>query len=187
MSRFFAFNLPLAGLKRIERQVLPDERGFLCRLFCAQELAIHGWEGQLQQVNHTYTRREGVIRGLHYQRSPHCEIKLVSALRGAVWDLAVDLRRESATFLHWHAEILSAENGRAMLIPKGFAHGFQTLSDDVELLYCHSAPYESGAEAGLYPLDATLGIDWPLPVSEMSARDRAHPRLDDGFTGVEFQ
>ena len=147
MNRFTVVTLPLPGLQRIERMRLGDARGFLARVFCADELARVGWQKPIAQLNHSYTAARGTVRGMHYQRPPHAEMKLVSCLRGAVWDVAVDLRRESPTFLGWHAEELSADNGRALLIPEGFAHGFQTLSDDVELLYCHSAPHAPAAEA----------------------------------------
>ena len=108
----------------------------------------------------------------------------MTCLRGAVWDVAVDLRNESPTFLQWHAEELSAANCRALLIPEGFAHGFQTLADDCELIYMHSSAYAPGAEAGLNPFDPGLAIVWPLAVAELSDRDAQHPMLDDQFKGV---
>jgi dTDP-4-dehydrorhamnose 3,5-epimerase len=111
-------------------------------------------------------------------------MKLVSCLRGEVWDVAVDLREGSPTFLQWHAERLSADNGVALLIPEGFAHGFQTLGDDVEMLYCHSAAYTSAAEGGLHPQDPRLGIAWPVAVTELSARDAGHPAITEEFKGV---
>jgi dTDP-4-dehydrorhamnose 3,5-epimerase len=176
--------LPLSGLMLVERQRLGDARGFLSRLFCAQELLAAGWTKPIAQVNHSYTARSGTVRGMHYQRAPHCEMKLVSCVRGEVWDVAVDLRAGSPSFLHWHAERLSADNGRALLIPQGCAHGFQALTDDVELLYCHSAAYHADADAGLDPRDARLGIDWPLAITELSARDAGHPGIDAAFEGV---
>jgi len=184
MSRFTVHDLALNGLKRVERQRLGDQRGFLARLFCAEELAAAGFAKSIAQVNHTYTALRGTVRGLHFQRPPHAEMKLVSCIRGEVWDVAVDVRAGSPTFLHWHAECLSAENRRALLIPEGFAHGFQTLTDDVELLYCHSAAYNAGAENGLNPQDPRLAITWPLPISDFSARDKAHPLIATGFEGI---
>lgn len=177
-------NLPLLGLKLIERQRLGDARGFLSRLFCSTELALAGWEKPIAQINHTFTAQRGSIRGLHYQNSPDCEMKLVSCIRGAVWDVAVDLRANSTSFLKWHAQILSAENCHAMLIPEGFAHGFQSLTDDVELLYLHTEPYSPQSEAALYFDDQTLGIDWPLTVTEISERDKAHSKLTPKFKGI---
>jgi dTDP-4-dehydrorhamnose 3,5-epimerase len=105
-------------------------------------------------------------------------------VRGEVWDVAVDLRAGSPTFLRWHAERLSAENGCALLIPEGFAHGFQALTDDVELIYCHSVAYSPQAEGGHNPRDVRLGVDWPLEITEISARDAAHPLLDSQFEGL---
>lgn len=178
MSRFTVSDTALEGLKCITRQVLGDARGSLSRLFCGDDLAVAGWHGAIAQINLTATTQKGTVRGLHFQKPPHAEMKLVSCLRGEVWDVAVDLRAGSPTFLNWHAEILSADNHRALLIPEGFAHGFQALSDGVELLYCHSMPHHATAESGLNPLDPRLGIAWPLPVALMSARDTAHPLLN---------
>ena len=184
MSRFEVTPTPLPGLMLIKRQRLGDHRGFLARLFCAEELAVAGFNGPIAQINHTSTQRQGTVRGLHFQRPPHAEIKLVSCVRGQVWDVAVDLRQDSPTFLHWHAQTLTADNALALLIPRGFAHGFQALSDDAELLYCHSAAYAATAEAGLNPQDDLLAIAWPLPMAELSARDAAHARIDTEFEGL---
>jgi dTDP-4-dehydrorhamnose 3,5-epimerase len=184
MSRFIVNDLPLLGLKRVERQRMGDHRGFLSRLFCAEELAAAGWTKPVAQFNHTYTAVRGTVRGMHFQHYPHAEMKLVSCIRGEVWDVVVDVRSESPTFLRWHAERLSADNRLAMLIPEGFAHGFQTLTDDVELLYSNSAPFTASAEGGLNPHDARLAIAWPLPVAELSARDAAHPLIDTDFRGI---
>lgn len=184
MSRFTIGATPLAGLQTVERQRLGDVRGSLTRLFCADELVAAGWHGPIAQINLTHTVAAGTVRGMHAQHPPHAEIKLVSCLRGEVFDVAVDLRRSSPTFLHWHGEILSAANQRALLIPRGFAHGFQALTADVELLYCHSDAHAPGAEFGLHPQDARLAIGWPLPVSGLSARDAAHAPIDDQFEGL---
>lgn len=184
MSRFTITDLPMAGLKRVQRQRLGDSRGFLARLFCADELAAAGWTQPIVQINHTFTAKQGTVRGMHFQRPPNAEMKLVSCIRGEVWDVAVDLRVGSPTFLHWHAERLSAENGCALLIPEGFAHGFQALTDDVELLYCHSAAYAAQAEGGLNPNDPRLGIAWPLAIAELSARDAGHALITADFEGV---
>lgn len=184
MSRFSVVSLPLAGLKRIERQRLCDSRGFLSRLFCAGELAQAGWCKPVAQINHTRTYKQGAVRGMHFQRPPYAEMKLVTCMRGRVWDVAVDIRAGSATFLKWHAEELSDENNRSMLIPEGFAHGFQALTNDVELLYMHSASYHAEAEGGLNPRDASLGVRWPLAVSEISERDQAHPAVAGDFPGI---
>lgn len=186
MSRFTVTELPLAGLRLVTRQRQGDNRGFLSRLYCADELALAGWQKPILQVNHTSTVMRGTVRGMHFQRPPHAEMKLVSCIRGEVWDVAVDVRTDSPTFLCWHAEALSADNGRALLIPEGFAHGFQALTDDVELLYCHSAAYSAGAEAALNPLDSRLAIAWPLPIGELSDKDRSRPFIDLNFAGVHL-
>jgi dTDP-4-dehydrorhamnose 3,5-epimerase len=186
MNRFSVTDLPLAGLKLVERQHLGDSRGFLARLFCADELTAAGWTMPIAQINHTQTAKQGTVRGLHFQRPPHAEMKLVSCIRGEVWDVAVDVRANSTTFLHWYATHLSPENSRALLIPEGFAHGFQSLTDDVELLYCHSVAHNCSAEAGLNPRDARLAITWPLAITEISAKDAGHPLIETGFEGVRL-
>lgn len=186
MSRFSVIDLPLAGLKRVQRQRLGDSRGFLSRLFCADELSSAGWHQAIAQINHTYTALRGTVRGMHFQRPPHTEMKLVSCVRGEVWDVAVDLRVGSLTYLQWHAERLSSDNLTALLIPEGFAHGFQSLSDDAELLYCHSVAYAPQSEAGLNPCDLALDIAWPLPITELSARDQAHPGISESFKGIQL-
>ena len=179
MSRFTIVDTPLAGLKVIGRGRVGDHRGFLSRIFCAEELVHAGWKKPVAQVNHTFTQRQGTVRGMHFQRAPHAEMKLVSCIRGAVLDVAVDLRDSSPTLFQWHAEELTADNGSALLIPEDFAHGFQALTDNCELLYLHSAAYVQAAEAGVNPLDPRIGISWPFPITEISARDAGHPMLND--------
>ena len=184
MSRFSITDTPLAGLKCITRQRLGDTRGFLARMFCTEELASAGWHKPIAQINLTQTAQRGAIRGMHFQWPPHAEMKLVSCIRGEVWDVAVDLRANSKTYLHWHAETLSGENGRAFLIPEGFAHGFQAMTPDCEMLYMHSAVFEPTADAGLRHDDLRLNIAWPLLLTECSKRDRGHPLLNDDFKGI---
>ena len=186
MTRFTVSNLPLAGLKLLERQHMGDSRGFFTRLFCTEELDVAGWRKPVAQINHTYTARCGTVRGLHYQPPPHAEMKLVTCIRGEIWDVAIDLRAYSYTFLHWHAEILSAYNKRALLIPEGFAHGFQTLSDDVELLYCHNEAHNPDKEAALNAKDPSLAIAWPLEMTELSQKDAMHPLIDAKFKGIQL-
>jgi dTDP-4-dehydrorhamnose 3,5-epimerase len=186
VNRFAVSDLPLAGLKLIERQRLCDSRGFLSRLFCAEELATAGWREPIAQINHTFTAQLGAVRGMHYQTPPHAEMKLVSCIQGEVWDVAVDLRADSPTFLCWHAELLSAINDRALLIPEGFAHGFQTLTHNVTLLYCHTAANSPAAERALNAQDPRLSITWPLAITEISPRDARHPLLDMNFEGIRL-
>jgi dTDP-4-dehydrorhamnose 3,5-epimerase len=184
VAQFELLATPLAGLTVVQRQRAGDARGFLSRLYCAEEFAAAGVRAPIAQINQTLTRRRGTVRGLHYQRPPHAETKVVTCLHGEIFDVAVDVRRTSPTFLRWHAEILSPDNQRSLLIPEGFAHGFQALSDDCELLYLHTAAYAPGAEAALHVSDPRLGIRWPLPIAELSDRDRLHPLLDASFEGI---
>jgi dTDP-4-dehydrorhamnose 3,5-epimerase len=184
MSRFEIISTPLSDLVVVQRKAIEDERGFLSRLFCSEELQSLGWAGTIKQINHTLTRDFGVVRGMHYQLPPKAEAKLVSCIRGAVWDVALDLRKNSPTFLKWHAQEISAANKRAMLIPPGFAHGFQSLTTDCELVYLHSEFYDADLERGLMPLDPMLKISWPLQISSMSQRDSNHSLLDENFEGV---
>ena len=186
MSRFAITDLPILGLKLIEHQRLGDGRGFLSRLFCAEELAIAGWSKPIAQINFTYTTQRGTVRGLHYQQPPHAEMKLVTCLQGEIWDVAVDLRHDSPTFLQWQAENLSASNCKAMLIPEGFAHGFQALTDNVQLLYCHSEAHNQESEAALNLQDPRLAINWPLAITELSIRDAKHPLINAKFQGVRL-
>lgn len=186
MSRFNVLQTPLAGVLCLERQQLSDERGFFSRLFCQDTMSELGWPKPIAAVNHSFSAEQGTVRGMHYQLSPHAEAKLVTCLQGSVWDVAVDLRPQSPTFLHWHGEILSAENHRSLLIPQGFAHGFQTLTDNVTLIYCHSDSYHQPSERGLHPQDPALAIQWPLVISQLSARDLSHVWLEPSFSGVHL-
>jgi dTDP-4-dehydrorhamnose 3,5-epimerase len=183
-SCFNILNTPLHGLKLIQRNPIGDHRGYLERMFYGEELQSFIPDRGIVQINHTMTAKRGAVRGMHFQYPPYAETKIVSCLHGEVFDVAVDLRRGSPTFLHWHAEILSAENHRTLLIPEGFAHGFQALSEDCELLYFHTAAYQPSSEGGLNAQDPRLQIRWPQAVIELSSRDAAHPLLDEGFVGV---
>lgn len=183
-GRFEIEQTDIAGLLLIRRARLSDERGFLTRLFCADELFLAGWDGPVAQVNETGTRDAGTVRGMHYQRPPFAEIKLVTCVAGAVLDVAVDLRCGSPTFLRHVSVELSEDNACSLLIPRGFAHGFQTLTGNVRMIYCHSEPYRAEAEAGLHCEDPRLSIDWPLPVANLSRRDAVHPQLEPDYSGV---
>lgn len=183
-NRFDILDTPLQGLKLIQRKPIGDSRGYLERLFCTGDLQALISDKGIVQINHTLTAKRGTVRGMHFQHPPHAEAKFVSCLRGEVFDVAVDLRRGSPTFLHWHAEILSADNHKTLLIPEGFAHGFQTLTEDCEMLYCHTAAYQPGAECGLNAKDPRLNIRWPEAITELSPRDAVHPLVTEDFSGV---
>lgn len=183
-TRFSILDTPLFGLQILQRKPISDSRGALERLFCSNELQKLVPGKSIAQVNHTLTARSGTVRGMHFQHPPHAETKFVSCLRGEIFDVAVDLRHNSPSFLHWHAEVLSAINHKTLVIPEGFAHGFQTLTDDCEILYFHTASYHPEAEGGLNAQDPRLAIAWPFPVVELSQRDAAHSLISDVFTGV---
>lgn len=174
----------LSGLAIVETTPFVDSRGAFARLYCESELAGLLAGRRVVQINHSRTVQVGALRGLHFQRSPCAEMKLVRCLRGRVWDVAVDLRAGSSTFLHWHAEELSPHNAHMMVIPEGFAHGFQALEPESELLYLHTAAYAKAAEGGVAWNDPRLGISWPAPVSDISARDLMNPPIDPCFAGL---
>ena len=175
---------PIAGLMLAESGPHIDERGSFTRLYCKSELGQIMGARQIVQINQSSTRTVGAVRGLHYQHEPHAEMKLVRCIKGKVWDVAVDLRAGSSTFLKWHAEELSAENAHMMVMPEGFAHGFQVLEENSELLYLHTAVYTPSAEGGVRPTDPRLLIAWPLAPQDLSDRDRNHPLLTSDFTGL---
>lgn len=184
MARFDFIPTRLAGLQVVQRLAITDTRGFLSRFYCADEFREMGITKPIAQINHTLTRQQGAVRGLHFQHPPYSETKLVSCLHGEIWDVAVDLRYNSPTFLHWHGEILSADNRKSLLIPEGYAHGFQALTPDCELIYLHTEAYHPEAEGGLSVTDPHLNITWQLPISELSPRDANHPLISPDFHGI---
>lgn len=183
-DRFTFEPLPLEGAWRIIRKKLGDERGFLERMFCGQEMAERVGFGAVAQINRTLTCAVGVVRGMHYQTLPSAEAKIITCLRGEILDVIVDIRKGSPTFLQ-HVEVPLSENDDCSLfVPRGYAHGFQTLQPDTELLYLHDNYYDREREHGLLPLDLALGIEWPLEISQMSDRDRNHPAITSDFEGI---
>lgn len=175
---------PLAGLYEIRHIPICDARGCFTRLFCEQELESIRPGLHFTQINLSETCGSGILRGLHYQSPPAAEAKLIRCLRGRVFDVAVDLRAGSSTFLHWFAVELSADNNRAVFIPEGFAHGFQALDEEVQLLYMHTLSWTPACEAGIRHDDPSLDIDWPLPVAGLSERDRGYAFIDTNWHGV---
>ena len=138
------------------------------------------------QINHSLTEKLGTVRGMHFQYPPHAEFKFVSCLRGKAFDVAVDLRRDSPTYLKWHAEILTADNHKTFALPEGFAHGFQTLTDECEMLYLHTNFYIPASEGLLNARDPKLGIKWPVDIADISDRDINNPLISDTFMGVQL-
>lgn len=169
--------LELSGAFRIDLEPRSDTRGFFARHFCAQTFADKGLNGQWCQGNLSLTRDRGTVRGMHFQRAPAAEVKLVRCVRGSIFDAIVDIRQGSATFGRWTGLELSARNRAAIYVPEGFAHGFQSLEPDSEVMYLVSAPYSPEHEGGIHHADPAIGIHWPLPVAMLSDRDAALPML----------
>lgn len=176
----------IKDLYEIELEPFVDDRGFFVRSFCVNELSAIKKDIKIVQINHTLTLEKGSVRGLHFQKPPFCEAKFVRCLKGAVFDVAVDLRKESPFFLNWYGTLLSASNMKMLAIPEGFAHGFQTLENNCELLYLHTECYHKAFESGLRYDDPALRIDWKLPISNLSSRDKTHPLIGDHFKGIEI-
>jgi dTDP-4-dehydrorhamnose 3,5-epimerase len=163
-----------------------DERGWFARTFDKKEFSEIGFTGEWVQLNHSFTNKKGTIRGMHYQLPPFAEVKLVRCIAGAVFDVIIDLRKNSGTFLHWFGTELSAGNKKMLYIPEGFAHGFQTLTDNCELIYHHSQFYKPGFEAGIKYNDTVINIKWPGEVTHTSKRDEEHVYLADNFEGIKI-
>ncbi len=184
MKRFEFIPTALPLLMVVQRKAIEDQRGFLSRLYCAEEFCKAGLDKPIAQISHTFTNRKGAVRGLHFQHFPHAETKLVTCINGEIFDVAIDLRRNSPTFLQWHGEVLSGTNRRSLFIPEGCAHGFQTLTENCELIYLHTAPYQPDAEGGIRYNDPAVNISWPLRATDVSPRDASHPLLLNNFEGV---
>lgn len=176
----------ISGVYRVQTSVHEDERGIFFRGFCDQKLdaVLHG--RRIRQINISTTKMVGAIRGLHFQYPPKAEMKMIRCLAGAVWDVAVDLRRGSETFLQWVGATLAPNDAQMLIIPEGCAHGFQVLQPGSQLLYLHTAPYAPENEGGIRPDDPRIAISWPLPVSDISERDRRHALLDLTFEGIDL-
>lgn len=174
----------LGGAYIIELEPFRDERGFFVRMFCKNDFKQIGFDKEIVQINHSLTRKKGCIRGLHYQIPPFCETKIIRCIYGAVFDVMVDIRKDSPTFLQWFGMELSEDNMRMALIPEGFAHGFQTLAENAELIYHHTAFYSQEHERGLRFDDPRFAIPWPLPAGAISLKDQQYPLLDGTFKGI---
>jgi dTDP-4-dehydrorhamnose 3,5-epimerase len=173
-------------LVMVETKPYADSRGAFSRMFCERELHDIIGSRQIVQVNLSRTDVVGAVRGMHFQFAPFSEMKLVRCLKGRVWDVAVDLRANSPTFLKWHSQELSPANARMMVIPEGFAHGFQVLEPSSEILYMHTEFYAPQSEGGLRYNDPKLSIEWPLPISDLSKKDAGHQLIDSSFQGFNL-
>lgn len=176
---FLATNI--IGLYTIHLQKIKDDRGLFARTYCKNEFKEIGFDKEFVQFNHSFNKLKGTIRGLHFQQMPFAETKLIRCVQGAVYDVAVDLRKNSPTYLQWFAAELSAENMVSVLIPEGFAHGFQTLENDSALIYHHTAFYTPSADAGIRFDDPSINISWKLPAVNVSNKDKSYPIIDNNF------
>ena len=176
----------LSGVYEVLGLLMSDSRGSFSRLFCNEHFREIGFNKPIVQINTSHTMIQGSIRGLHFQYPPSSETKIVTCLKGEVFDVAVDIRLNSPTFLQWFGLHLSAENNKSLLIPEGFAHGFQTITDNVDLLYFVSAAYNPESEGGLLYSDSKMDIKWPNKITEVSDKDRHWPMLDDSFRGIDL-
>ena len=177
-------NLPLNYAKLFSFDPFIDSRGSFRRLLCRNELENIGLQKEIVQVNHSITQKKGTVRGMHFQHPPHSEVKLIRCIRGSVYDVIVDIRKGSPTFLKWCSAFLSLENNKGIFIPEGFAHGFQTLEDNTELIYFHTELYNKKSEGALNYSDPVLNITFPLPVTGVSDRDKSHKLIDPSFSGL---
>lgn len=175
---------PLQDAFIIKLEPFMDDRGLFARVFCKQELQsiLHG--KNIVQINHSLTIPKGALRGMHFQYPPKAEIKIVKCMRGSVYDVIIDLRRNSPTLLQWHGETLSAENMKMMYVPEGFAHGFQALEENTELLYLHTEFYSPENEGAVRYDDPLINIQWPMEITDISEKDRNHPLLSQDFEGI---
>ncbi len=184
MNNFITQSTPFIDFHILKRKIFRDDRGFFAKLYSENDLKPFLANKHIVQINLSRTTQKGTIRGMHFQKHPFADLKIVQCTKGKIIDIVVDLRKASPDFLKWHAEELSDTNGKSLIIPEGFAHGFQTLCDDCEILYFHTAPYKPDYEGGINPLDPKLNIKWPLEVSQLSSRDSSFPPITSEFSGV---
>lgn len=174
----------LNGAFIIELEPCKDSRGEFTRLFCQNEFGVLGWHKQIVQINHSFTIKKGVIRGLHFQNPPKAETKIVKCINGSVFDVCIDLRCGSPTFLNWYSNILSGDDHQMVYIPEGFAHGYQTLETNSELIYFHSEFYSPECESGVRYDDPLIAIKWPITITEISEKDKKHNYIHDNYKGI---
>ena len=183
MNRFDQLKTTITDVKVIISKPIIDERGELNRIFCKKELKKI-FSKNIVQINHTLTKEVGSIRGLHYQKTPYREVKMIKCIKGKVFDVALDIRKNSPTFLNYHSEILSSKNNKIIIIPEGFAHGFQTLTKNSELIYFHTQFYNQKYENGINLNDKKINIKWPKKITFISNRDKKFKLLTNNFEGI---
>jgi dTDP-4-dehydrorhamnose 3,5-epimerase len=179
-------NTKIDGVKLIRSEPFRDERGFFNRIFCQKELSVIRPGMVIAQINHSMTKTKGTIRGMHFQYPPHGEMKIIRCVKGSIFDVAVDVRKNSPTFLQWHGEVLSADNMKALVVPEGCAHGFQSLEDDIEMVYMSTAFYCKEAEGAVRYDDPKIAIKWPVEVTVVSEKDAGQCLLKNEFEGIKI-
>jgi dTDP-4-dehydrorhamnose 3,5-epimerase len=175
---------PIAGSYVIDLDPFLDERGWFTRFYCKDEFLQIGHNKEWVQMNHSMTYTQATVRGMHFQCPPYQEIKIVRCIAGVIFDVIIDLRKDSDTFLHWFGCELSAANRKMLYIPQGFAHGFQSLTENCQLIYLHSEMYTPGAEGGIRFNDPAINVQWPLPATIVSPKDSQLPLIDSSFKGI---
>ena len=175
------------GLYVAKLKPISDKRGLFVRSYCDKELEKINIKKPIKQINHSLTSTVGAIRGMHFQYPPHAEVKIVRCISGEVFDVAVDLRIDSDTFLQWHGEYLSSDNYKMMIIPEGFAHGFQVIKPNSEMLYLHTESYVEGSESGVLFDDEKIGIKWPLEITSVSGKDLNDRLIKEKFKGIKVE
>lgn len=185
MSEFLSIiETDISGLKLLQHAIFRDDRGQFSRVFCRDSLSSSSIDPTAAQINFTFTKKRGCLRGLHYQVSPHSERKIIACVRGAIFDVVVDLRHGSKSFLQWRGFELAGDSGRSLIVPAGFAHGFIALTDEVEMLYIHDHPFVADAQRGIRYNDPAISIAWPIPIAQLSQKDADYPVLPSDFVGL---
>ena len=187
LDKFKKINTKIKDLIVVNRNIFIDSRGSLLRIFSKKGFNKLGYADLVDSINVTEVKHKGTIKGFHFQKPPHSEIKIVTCIKGSISDVAIDLRSTSKTFLSHHTEKLSERNKKSIVIPKGFAHGFQALEDNCIILYLHSNSYQKKSESGLNVLDKKLNVKWPIKIYKISARDRGFKYIDNNFKGLKIE
>jgi dTDP-4-dehydrorhamnose 3,5-epimerase len=177
---------PIKDLYLIQPKLLTDERGFFTRIFCKELFSKIGFDKEFVQFNHSFNSYKGTIRGMHYQKPPFAETKFIRCVQGKVYDVAIDLRKNSPTYLNYFGAELSADNMTCILIPEGFAHGFQTLEDNSALIYHHTSYYTPNIEGGIRFNDTALSINWQLPPVNVTVKDKQYPLINQNFEPISL-
>lgn len=185
MNKFNIIEEPMNDLKLLKTIPMIDERGYFERMLCTDEFKEIGLTKPIVNINHSLTKEKGTIRGMHYQCKPKTETKIIKCIKGSILDVVIDIRENSPTFLHNYTIELNHSNDLMLYIPEGFAHGFQSLEDNTEIIYFVTNSYSQELESGLNPFDNKLSIKWPLECSFISNKDKLSPFIDNNFSGIK--